>query len=172
MTRWASSVPVSDEEDEERESVEPEWGECSNCHHRGAIGTLCALCEDAGFVHESASQRQSWQLHLSQERAIARTWRQRVELGVRRLVRVGRAGNMLPEVGQGCFVVRGKEANDMGQEAVITKRTASRVHIAYRDKNGRQATRLKHPGSLVLLEDGLHVSQDADGFVWIRRERG
>ncbi len=90
--------------------------------------------------------------------------------GVQRLVRVNRLGKELPEVGQGCFVMRGDDKKDLGQEAVVTKQTASQVHITFRDGNRRQATRVKHPGSLVLLEDGLHVSQDASGFIWVKSD--
>ena len=90
-------------------------------------------------------------------------------LSVRRLMRVGKAGNELPEVGQGCLVVRGDERLDIGQECIVTKRTSSRVHIAFRDGNGRQATRVKHPASLVLLADGLHILQDNKGFIWIKQ---
>jgi hypothetical protein len=162
MTRWAASTPVSDDEDD------GEWddvGECSNCQHQGITGTRCPVCEDTGFIHESVGVRQVWQARLRQEQGTTRTWRERMTRGIQRLVRVGRAGNALPEVGQSCLVLRGDEKKDLGQEAVVTKKSAARVHISYRDSNGRQATRLKHPGSLVLLEDGLHVTQDADGCV-------
>jgi hypothetical protein len=90
---------------------------------------------------------------------------------IRQLGRVNKAGNELPEVGQVCLVLRGDERKDIGQECVVTKQSASRVQISYRDKNGRQeAMRLKHPASLVLLEDGLHLVQDARGCVWVRRD--
>jgi hypothetical protein len=167
MTRWASTTPVSDDEESgERE----EWGECSNCLHRGLVGTQCPMCEETGFIHESRVERQRWQDRLDQEQLASGTWRQRVNWRIRQLVRVGRAGSQLPLVGQGCLVLRGDEQKDLGQEAVITKRTAARIQISYRDSTGRQATRLKHPSSLILLEDGLHVSQDANGSVWIKRE--
>jgi hypothetical protein len=29
---------------------------------------------------------------------------------------------------------------------------------------------VKHPASLMLLEDGLHVVQDARGFIWIKQD--
>jgi hypothetical protein len=167
MTRWAVSAPISDNEEEDEEIG---VGECSNCRHRGVVGTRCPLCEGAGFMHESRRARQEWRELQIQELARARTWRQRVSLGVQRLVRVRKAGNSLPEVGQGCLVLRGDELKDVGQEAIVTKQTAARVHIAYRDRNGRQATRVKHPSSLVLLEDGLHVCQDAHGCIWIKRD--
>jgi hypothetical protein len=85
-------------------------------------------------------------------------------------VRVNKVGNSLPERGQCCLVLRGEEKKDLGQEAVVTKQTAARVQISYRDVNGRQATQVKHPASLVLLEEGLQMVQDANGFVWVKRE--
>jgi hypothetical protein len=103
-------------------------------------------------------------------RASRVTWRQQVRAGVQRLVLVGRPGNEFPEVGQVCLVLRKNDKKDLGQEAVVTKRTASRVHITIRDDNGWQATRVKHPGSIILFEDGLHVSQDANGFIWVRND--
>jgi hypothetical protein len=76
----------------------------------------------------------------------------------------------LPELGQCCLVLQGKERKDLGQEVVVTKQTASRIHIAYLNANGRQATQMKHPALLVLLEEGLHVVQDTRGFVWVKQE--
>jgi hypothetical protein len=84
------------------------------------------------------------------------------------LVRVGKAGNELPEVGQVCLVLRGDKRTDVGQECVVTKQSVAQVWVLFRDKNGCQATKLKHPASLVLLEEGLHVVQDAQGCVWVK----
>jgi ribosomal protein L32 len=165
MTRWVTRASVSDDDDE---SSEP--GECSNCGHRGVCNTLCPHCEDAGFSHEAAGTRQVWMERRVLARTRASTWQQRVAAGVRRLVRVGKAGGELPDRGQCCLVLRGEEKRDLGQEAVVTKVAAARVHIAYRDADGRQATRVKHPASLVLLEEGLHVVQDARGCVWVKRD--
>jgi hypothetical protein len=166
MTQWATGAPISDDDDDDGE-----WdnvGECSHCQHQGITGTLCTLCEDYGFIHESVGVRRRWQEQRQRTRLVARTWQQRVAAGVLRLMRVGKAGNNLPERGQHCLVLRGEERKDLGQEAVVTKLTAARVHIAYHDANGQQATRVKHPASLVLLDDGLHVVQDPMGFVWIK----
>jgi hypothetical protein len=44
-------------------------------------------------------------------------------------------------------------------------------NVSFRDGNGRQATKLKHRSSLILLEEGLHVMQDAQGCIWIKRDR-
>ncbi len=166
MTQWATSAPVSDDDDDGWDDV----GECSNCQHRGITGTLCALCEDTGFIHESIGVRQEWQEQRLRVQVAARTWQQLVTAGVRQMVRVGKAGNHLPERGQCCLVLQGEEKKDVGQEAVVTKQTALRVHISYRDVNGQQATRVKHPASLVLLEEGLRVLQASMGFVWIKRD--
>jgi hypothetical protein len=165
MTRWASQsrVTVSDDEDGEWDDV----GECSNCRHQGISGTRCPVCEDTGFIHESVGVRRVWRERIQ---AAARSAQERVTVNIRRLVRIGKAGNELPEVGQVCLVLRGDERKDVGQECVVTKQSAARVHVSFRDANGRQATRLKHPASLVLLEDGLHLVQDARGCVWVKRE--
>jgi hypothetical protein len=53
---------------------------------------------------------------------------------------------------------------------VVVKQSAARVQVAFKDRNGRQATKLKHPASLVLLKDGLHVVQDAQGCVWVKQD--
>jgi hypothetical protein len=124
-------------------------GECSHCRHQGITGTLCPLCEDYGFIHESVGVRRCWQEQRQRTRLVARTWQQRVAAGVQRLIRVGKAGNNLPERGQHCLVLRGEEKKDLGQEAVVTKLTASRVHRTYHDAN----------------DDGLHVVQDPMGLV-------
>jgi hypothetical protein len=83
---------------------------------------------------------------------------------------VGKAGNELPDVGQVCLILRGDEKKDVGQECVVTKKSAARVLVSFRDKNSRQATKLKHPASLILLKDGLHLMQDARGCIWVKRE--
>jgi hypothetical protein len=163
MTRWAPENEnlISDNEEEAADHR----GQCSNCLHRGVAGTRCPVCEEAGFVHESSTQRPEEPGRLPELSA-----RERVTARIRRLLRVGRAGNELPAVGQACLILRGDARSDLGQECVVTKQALSRVHISYRGANGRQATKIKHPGSLVLLEDGLRVMQDQRGFVWVRRE--
>jgi hypothetical protein len=153
--------PLSDDEDGKWDNV----GECPHCRHRGITGTRCPLCEGTGFIHESAGVRQIWCERL---RTAARTQQERLTANILRIVRVGRAGNELPGVGQTCLVVKGEEQKDLGQECVVSKVTASRVHVSFLDGNGWQATKLKHPSSLILLEEGLHVPQDARGCIWIK----
>jgi hypothetical protein len=84
---------------------------------------------------------------------------------------VGKAGSELPQIGQPCLILRGVEGKDLGQQAIITTQTKARVEVSFRAQSGRQMTKLKHPSSLILLEDGLEVVQDERGFVWIKRER-
>jgi hypothetical protein len=122
MTQWATSVPVSDDDDEW-----DDWGECSNCQHQGISGTLCCMCEDTGFIHESLGVRRVWQERRQQAQVAATTWRQRVTTGIGRMLRVGKAGNAIPEVGQHCLVLRGDEKKDIGQEAVVTKRDPEKI---------------------------------------------
>jgi hypothetical protein len=62
-----------------------------------------------------------------------------------------------------------RQTKDVRQEAIVTKRAAAQVHVSYRDVDGQQATRVKHPALLVLLDEELHVVQDAQGFLWVKR---
>jgi hypothetical protein len=152
MTRWASATLVSEDDDD------GEWdahGQCANCDHCGITGTLCPTCKDTGFIHESRDVRRGWQARVGRNRVSRVTWRQQVRARVQRLVLVGRPGNEFPEVGQVCLVLRKNDKKDLGQEAVVTKRTASRVHITIRDDNGWQATRVKHP-----VVDGILFGKD------------
>jgi hypothetical protein len=73
-------------------------------------------------------------------------------------------------VGQCCLIVKGTKRQDVGQEAVVMKQTKAMVRVTYCSGNGQQASKMKYPGSLILLGDGLHVSQDHNGFVWVRRD--
>jgi hypothetical protein len=113
MTRWApqNGVPVSDDDDEAVEAR----GECPSCLHPGIVGTLCPVCEDTGFMHESRGRHRRWTNHRvqtaapnSQERMITR---------LRQLLHVGKAGNELPDVGQSCLVCVGKSARIWGRSA-------------------------------------------------------
>jgi hypothetical protein len=90
---------------------------------------------------------------------------------LQQLSRVDKAGSELPQIGQPCLILRGVEGKDLGQQAIITTQTKARVEVSFRAQSGRQVTKLKHPSSLILLEDGLEVVQDERGFVWIKRER-
>jgi hypothetical protein len=44
------------------------------------------------------------------------------------------------------------------------------VSVAWRDNDtGATREKMKHPESLIQLEDGLRVEQDADGMLWVVR---
>jgi hypothetical protein len=137
---------------------------CPQCDQHGWVGTYCLRCEDQGMTHSVPIGRQP-----KNERQ--RGWRTRMTTRLRRLARVGKAGSELPQIGQPCLILRGVEGKDLGQQAIITTQTKARVEVSFRAQSGRQMTKLKHPSSLILLEDGLEVVQDERGFVWIKRER-
>jgi hypothetical protein len=77
----------------------------------------------------------------------------------------------MPEVGAQCIVVVGNARQDLGQMAQVTQRKTKMVEIQYRGtKNRRLDHKMKHPSSLIMLEDGLTVTQDEHGTVWVCRE--
>jgi hypothetical protein len=139
------------------------YAACPQCEQHGWIGTYCSRCEDQGMTHSvpiatrlAGGQRENWRTRLAGR--------------LRLLTRVGRAGSELPRVGQVCLVLHGAEGRDLGQQAVVIAQTRARVRIAYRERDGRRGEKLKHPNSLVLLEDGLEIAQDEQGFVWVKQE--
>jgi hypothetical protein len=97
-------------------------------------------------------------------------WGTQLPANILQLTRVKKAGNKMPGVGQGCLIIKGAERQDVGQDAVVTKQTKAMVCVTYLDKNGQQACKMKHPGLLILLGDGVHVMQDDDGLVWVRQD--
>jgi hypothetical protein len=143
------------------------YAACPQCEQHGWIGTYCSRCEDQGMTYSVpiAVRRAGKQRY--EPRA---SWGARMVARLRNLTRVGKAGSELPQVGQVCLVLHGIEGRDLGQQAVVTSHTRARVRIAYRDQDGRQVEKLKHPNALVLLEDGLGMAQDERGFVWVKRE--
>jgi hypothetical protein len=152
MTHWASESRATVSDDKGK------WDdirECPNCDHQGIPGLFTSPSECAIFG-ERESKRLLGVCKNEQQR---RVWH---------LVRVGKAGNELPEVGQVCLVLQGDKCKDVGQECAIVKQSTARVQVAFKDKHGRQATKLKHPASLVLLKDGLHIVQDARCWVWVK----
>ena len=143
------------------------YAACPQCEQHGWIGTYCSRCEDQGMTYSVPIAV----IRAGKQRYEPRaSWGARMVSRLRNLTRVGKAGSELPQVGQVCLVLHGIEGRDLGQQAVVTSHTRARVQIAYRDQDGRQVEKLKHPNLLVLLEDGLGMAQDEQGFVWVRRE--
>jgi hypothetical protein len=156
-TRGAErGAQISDDE------TEAEWAECPQCEHEGWMGTYCPQCEDQGMIHSVSGP-------VNRSKKTGDRWTSRLARGLRQLTRSQRAGNELPPVGQECLILRGVDGHDLGQAAIITQQTRARVRVTYVDSNGRPASKLKVPSSLMLLEDGLTVARDEHGFVWIRR---
>jgi hypothetical protein len=107
---------------------------------------------------------------IAEERSsgILREWRN----VFRQLTRVGIRGSKKPRVGQVCLVMKGRAGEDEGQMAVVTGSRKVMVEIAWKGETaGLPIRKLKHPQSLVMLEEGLVLEQMADGVVWIRRTR-
>jgi hypothetical protein len=95
-------------------------------------------------------------------------WQERFRRNVRRLTRMEPRGNKLPRVGTHCLVMVGNGAQEVGQMAQVTRLTAKMVEIKYCGaKNQRFEHKLKRPNSLIMLDAGVTVVQDAHGTVWI-----
>jgi hypothetical protein len=153
------STYVSDEDDPEE--TKGHFGVCLQCSHLGWMTTLCPVCNDRGMLHAGRS--------VTRKREnVKQGWGAQLQASILQLTRVKKAGNELPDVGQCCLIIKGTERQDVGQEAVVTKQTKAMIRVTYLDKSGRQASKMKHPGLLILLGDGVHVVQDDDGFVWVR----
>ena len=95
-------------------------------------------------------------------------WQERLRLSIRRLTRMETRGNRLPKVGTHCLVIVGNVTQDVGQMAEVTKVTVKMVEIKFRGSRNKQwEHKLKRPNSLIMLETGLTMVQDAHGTVWI-----
>jgi hypothetical protein len=91
----------------------------------------------------------------------------------RRITRTGRNADRRPPVGRCCLVLRGDPEQDLGRMVMVVRQTKCMVVVRWKDEYSGEpsAEKLKHPGSLVQLEDGLVVQRDAHGMLWIQRER-
>lgn len=163
MTRWAlgSKVTISDDEDGKYDYI----GVCLNCNHQGMMGTYCPGCEDTGSVH---GIRQSPSCVASKSPNDNTKY---VGTSVDALSAVSesrQSRKRAPGGGTSVLGSPGDERKDVEQECVVTKQSATRVQVSFRDKNGCQAMKLKHPALLVLLEEGLHIVQDARGCGWVK----
>jgi hypothetical protein len=98
-------------------------------------------------------------------------WQERLRRGVRYMTHLGPRGNVMPAVGTHCIIMVGDARRDLGQMARINDRKSKMVEVIYRGaKNRRMEHKMKRPSSLVMLEDGLTMRQDAQGTVWVVRE--
>ena len=105
---------------------------------------------------------------FSRKQKISQNWREKLAL----LTRVGARGNTRPPLGQMCLVMVGKN-KDLGQIGLVTSGTPAMVAITSLRTNGTDiVTRLKRPSSLILLEAGLTLEQEANGSIWIRSGKG
>ena len=97
----------------------------------------------------------------------SRNWISRV----RNLTRTGRNGARLPPVGRYCLVLKGDADKDVGRMALVTRQTKSMVTVVWKEEiTGATKEKLKHPESLVQLEEGLAVEQDSFGMLWVVRQ--
>jgi hypothetical protein len=108
----------------------------------------------------------------SMGRRTTRSYRSRSWISrVRNLTRTGRNGARLPPVGRYCLILKGDADKDVGRMALVTRQTKSRVSVTWKEETtGATKERLKHPESLVQLEEGLVVEQDSFGMLWIVRQ--
>jgi hypothetical protein len=104
-------------------------------------------------------------------KSIRVAWQERLRRGFRHMVRMGPRGNVLPALGTHCIVMVGTK-QDVGQMAQVTDHKAQMVGIKYRgSKNRRMDYKVKRPSSLIMLQAGLTMEQDAQGTVWICAEK-
>jgi hypothetical protein len=90
-----------------------------------------------------------------------------------RLARTGRNGTKRPPVGRVCLVLKGDAEVDVGKMVVVVRQTKCMVAVVWKDEgSGDTREKLKHPESLIQLEDGLVLEQDTDGMLWVVREKG
>ena len=56
---------------------------------------------------------------------------------------------------------------------LVTRQTKSMVAVVWKiAETGATAEKLKHPESLIQLEEGLIVEQDSDRMIWVVRRDG
>jgi hypothetical protein len=121
---------------------------------------------------EESSQKSDDRTKDEQSAEQRRTaWQERLRRGVRYLTHMDPRGNRMPEVGTRCLVVVGNAQQDLGQMAQVTQQKTRMVEIQFRGvKNRRLEHKTKQPSSLIMLEEGLTLKQDAHGTVWVCRE--
>ena len=84
------------------------------------------------------------------------------------ITRLHPLGNTMPLVRQACLIVKGKAGVNKGQVGVVSNMIAAMVWVTYhKDHHGQRLSKLKWPGSLIMLDPGVVASQDIDGTIWI-----
>ncbi len=91
-------------------------------------------------------------------------WRQVLSALPRMLVR----SEKQPTIGQQCLVLKGKPGYNEGQVALVTQRKQCLVEIAFLRPNWKLQTKLKRPGTLIMLEKGIKVVQDNNGVMKVQ----
>jgi hypothetical protein len=122
------------------------------------------ISEDDEDNRESHGTREDPRHHYRSRNWLSRFWQ---------ITRTGRNADRRPPVGRCCFVLRGDPDQDLGRMVMVVRQTKCMVVVRWKDEHSGEPSveKLKHPGSLVQLEDGLEVQQDAQGMLWIQRER-
>jgi hypothetical protein len=99
---------------------------------------------------------------------LTRTYRSRNWLRqISWLTRTGVNGKRQPLVGRLCLILKGDAEKDLGRMCVVSRQTKCMVSVIWKDETSGRMQKLKHPESLIQLEDGLRVVQDADRMLWI-----
>jgi hypothetical protein len=94
-----------------------------------------------------------------------------LKLAVQGLIHVGQRGNTLPSIGHTCLIMKGKSGVDEGQMGVIKAHTVVMVEVVFKDKNGKETSKLERPSSLMIIEQGIIIHQDMKGTVAMDTKR-
>ena len=71
-------------------------------------------------------------------------------------------------LGTRVLVLKGDARNDLGEMAVVSAIVGSQVEISYSGPTGRIKTRRKHRTSLILMEEGVELVVNAQGWPVLR----
>ena len=127
---------------------------------------ICFVTDDdtEGMPQKIAEDTDSMQEAVSARLA----WYQRLRKGFRHMAHMEPRGNSRPEIGMHCIIMVGTE-QDRGQMAQVVDRKAQMVGVKFRAAtNRRMEYKVKRPSSLIMLESGLTMKQDAHGStVWV-----
>jgi hypothetical protein len=120
---------------------------------------------DVGVISEDEDEEEEPIMRLTRPYR-SRNWLMRIPW----LTSTGVNGKRRPPVGRLCLILKGDAEKDLGRMCVVSRQTKCMVSVVWKEEtSGRTHEKLKHPESLIQLEDGLRVVQDADGMLWIVR---